>query len=100
MKKLLQFIIVCALLSMLLIGCGKSEAVKQCEKQAYEFVSELGKLGEEMAKLEGKEKDFQKDVDQDEIKEKIEQSCSSYEGGASKKEVEKWIMSGGMKLKD
>jgi hypothetical protein len=97
MKKILQVIIVCALLGMLLISCGKSEAVKQCEKQAYEFVSSLAKLGEEMAKFEGKEKDFQKDVDADEIKEKIEQSCSSYEGGASEKEVKKWIMSGGMK---
>tara|TARA_Y100001934_G_scaffold90090_1_gene111566 strand:+ start:114 stop:407 length:294 start_codon:yes stop_codon:yes gene_type:complete len=97
MKKLLQVIIVCGLLGMLLIGCGKSEAVIACEKQAYKFVSDLAKFGEGLAKMEGKEKDFQKDVDQDEIKKKIEQSCSSYEGGASEKEVQKWIMSGGMK---
>ena len=97
MKKLLQIFIVCSLSGILFVGCSKSEGVIQCEKQAHELVSGLTKMGEEIAKMEGKEKDFKKDVDQDEIKKGIERSCSSYEGGASEEEVQKWIMSGGLK---
>jgi hypothetical protein len=77
MEKLLQVIIVCALLGMLLIGCGKSEGVIACEKIADEIASSLAGLGD--------------GADEDVMKKRIEQGCSSYEGGTSAEEVQKWL---------
>ena len=80
MKKLIQVLIVCGLLGMLLIGCGKSEAVKQCEKTSLKITAQFQLNGE---------------MD-DETREKVLNACSSYEGGASEEEVQKWIGSGGL----
>jgi TPR repeat protein len=68
----------------------KSAGTIECEKQAWE-------LAEMSAKLNGKDVKNLSNKDMESIKKKIENACSSYEGGASEKEVIKWIMEGGMK---
>ena len=90
MIKLKQILIVCCLGGIFCVGGAKSAGTIECEKQAWE-------LAEMAAKLDGKDVKNTSDKNMESIKKKIENACSSYEGGASEKEVTKWIMEGGMK---